>query len=374
MKSLPFLLILLILCGCAAPAPEFRPAPPPETAAPTAEATLPADPVEALLSTMTREEKVGQLFLARCDQDTALEDIPKYHLGGFVLFAVDFEGQTPDSLRQKLAAYQAAADIPLLIAVDEEGGEVVRISKHPAFADSPLPSARTAFDLGGIDGALQNEEAKCALLSGLNINVNLGPLCDIATDPDTFMYRRSLGRSPQDTGNYVFRTVRLMGRQGIGSVLKHFPGYGGNADTHTGMAVDRRSLAYLEENDLIPFHSGIQAGCGAVMVSHTIVEAFDAEYPASLSPAVHAYLRQTMEFEGVILTDDLYMQAISDAYGAGEAAVLAVLAGNDLLCVTEHALQYEAVLAAVESGRIPQETLDTAVARVLRWKADLGLI
>ena len=110
------------------------------------------------------------------------------------------------------------------------------------------------------------------------------------------------------------------------------------------------------------------------MVSHTFVNCLDSEYPASLSPAVHAYLRETMGFTGVIVTDDLIMQAITDLYGAEEAAVLAVLAGNDLLCASDYPTQYPAVLEAVNSGRIPMETVDQAVARILQWKYDLGLL
>jgi len=168
--------------------------------------------------------------------------------------------------------------------------------------------------------------------------------------------------------------VTLMDSYSLGSCLKHFPGYGNNTDTHTGIAVDSRSLEELESHDLLPFAAGIQAGCDAILVSHTIVEALDPSSPASLSPAVHDYLRNTMGFTGVIITDDLVMQAITDAYGAGEAAVLAVLAGNDLLCSTEYAVQYEAVLAAVLDGRIDIDTLNNAVRNVLEWKIELGLI
>ena len=160
----------------------------------------------------------------------------------------------------------------------------------------------------------------------------------------------------------------------MGSVLKHFPGYGENDDTHTGFARDSRTLEELEQWDLIPFRAGIDAGCGAVLVEHTIVDAFDPELPASLSPEVHRYLREEMGFRGVIVTDDLQMQAITDAYGPEEAAVLAVLAGNDLLCSTDYRIQYEAVLEAVQSGRIPMETLDAAALRVLTWKQNLGLL
>jgi len=131
---------------------------------------------------------------------------------------------------------------------------------------------------------------------------------------------------------------------------------------------------YAKEQDLIPFQAGIQAGCDAILISHTIVEAWDPELPASLSAPAHQYLRNSMQFEGVILTDDLIMEAITDRYGAGEAAVMAVLAGNDLLCSSEYAVQYEAVLAAVLDGRIHLRILNAAVRNVLEWKAELGLL
>ena len=188
------------------------------------------------------------------------------------------------------------------------------------------------------------------------------------------MYRRSLGQAPGTVGRFVVDTVQLLSDWNVGSCLKHFPGYGNNPDTHTGIAVDGRSLEELEGCDLVPFRSGIKAGADAILVSHTIVEALDEENPASLSPAVHQYLRQEMGFKGVILTDDLVMQAITDRYGAGEAAVLAVLAGNDLLCATDYQTQYEAVLAAVMEGRIDIDTLNNAVRNVLEWKEELGLI
>lgn len=376
------LLLLISLAGCGKPeealpastTSEPLPAPtlPPQTE--PEETTLPPDPIEEILEGMSIEERVGQLFLARCQSETAVRDAQNYHLGGFVLFANDFEGQTPDSLREKLQGYQAAARLPLLIAVDEEGGTVTRISRHPAFRDARFPSPRNALESSGFSGLLALEEEKCALLSSLNINVNLGPVCDMAADPSAFMYQRSLGQDAGTTSDYVSQTVSIMERNRIGSVLKHFPGYGNNADTHTGIAVDSRSLQELEDKDLLPFAAGIQAGCGAILVSHTIVEAMDPELPASLSPAIHSYLREVMGFSGVIMTDDLVMQAITDAYGAGEAAVLAVLAGNDLLCSTEYAIQYEAVLAAVLEGRIDFDTLNDAVRHVLRWKMDLGLL
>ena len=381
MRMISILLCLLLLTGCGTKAPaETEPFEitvpvttetlPPET---TVE-TLPPDPIRLLIDRMTLQERVGQLFLARCEDATALHDIQQYHLGGFVLFGADFRNETKESMLEKITSYQDASWLPMLMAVDEEGGTVTRISQYPAFRDSKFYSVRDLYAGGGMEWVLTVEEEKCNLLRSLGLNVNLGPVCDISTDRNAFMYRRSLGQDADTTAGFVSDVVSLMGEHQVGSVLKHFPGYGNNTDTHTGIAVDCRSLEELETNDLVPFAAGIRAECDSIMISHTIVEALDPVLPASLSPEAHRYLRQEMGFEGVIMTDDLVMQAITDQYGAGEAAVLAVLAGNDLLCSTEYILQYEAVLAAVLEGRIDIDTLNNAVRNVLEWKMELGLI
>ena len=389
MKFFPVFLCCLLLAGCAsgsvpvsAATPtlpetlptETVPADVPTDPEPLSAVPAPVDPVRQMISDMSLEQRVGQLFLARCNADTAAADIRQYHLGGLVLFGSDFENQTPNSMRQTIVAYQNSAEKPLLMAVDEEGGDVTRISQFPAFRDRRFSSLRKRYDQGCLEGVLAEEEEKCRLLSDLGINVNLGPVCDITTEPEAFMYSRSLGQDAQTTAEVTASTVNLMNAFSIGSVLKHFPGYGNNVDTHTGIAVDTRALSELEERDLVPFTAGIQAGCGAVMVGHIIVEALDRELPASLSPAVHRYLREELGFSGVIMTDDLVMQAITDQYGAGEAAVMAVLAGNDLLCSTEYAVQYQAVLQAVLDGRIDIDVLNSALRNVLEWKISLGLL
>ena len=377
--------VLLLLTGCAAepvatestspPIPETTAAPEPtlETAVP--EDTLPPDPVEMLMRSMTLEEWVGQLFLVGVDPTNVEQHIENYNLGGLLLFAHDFANETPgDSAVNKIARWQDSAKVPLLIAADEEGGTVTRVSCFPYYRDTKFLSPRKLYAQGGLEQVLKTEEEKCLLLSTLGVNVNLAPVVDVTTDSQAFMYHRSLGEDADTTGEFAAGMVALMNAYGIGNALKHFPGYGNNVDTHTGIAVDSRSLEEFESKDLIPFQMGIDAGCGAVLVSHTIVEAFDPELPASLSPAVHRYLREEMGFEGVIMTDDLIMQAITDRYGAGEAAVMAVLAGNDLLCCTAFEEQYQAVLAAVYDGRISFDIVRAAVRNVLEWKQQIGLI
>ena len=393
-KLTAYILVLtLLLCGCAThtdqpettQAPELPSQTVPTEAAPAGTAPCTEETVScvsetifsgevSLIDKMTVEEKVGQLFLARCPDSGALEDIAAYHLGGFVLFGRDFELEDRDSVTEKIFQYQSVANIPMLIAVDEEGGTVTRVSRYSQFRPSKFASPRELYAQGGLELIVQTEEEKCTLLKSLGINVNLAPVCDVTTDPDAFMYSRSLGESPEITGQFIAVVTKTMDTYQLGGVLKHFPGYGNNTDTHTGIAVDDRTLEELESVDLVPFATGIEAGCQAIMVSHTFVNCLDREYPASLSPIVHDYLRSQMGFNGVIVTDDLVMQAITDQYGAGEAAVLAVLAGNDLLCSTDYKTQYNAVLDAVQSGRIPEKLLDDAVKRVLEWKQKLGLL
>lgn len=381
-------LAILLLSGCASHAPNPQTDPTvqiasipttiettPETTVPeTTVPTLPPDPLELRLQEMTLEEKVGQLFLARHPAEGGMDDVTTYHLGGYIFFTEDFANKSSDDVYWTMIDYQAVSSIPMLLAVDEEGGTVNRISRNPDLREAPFPSPRSLYDQGGLDAVLQIEAEKCTLLQSLGLNVNMAPVCDITTNPGAFMYKRSLGQSPEVTSEYIRSTVTLMSQYGIGSVLKHFPGYGNNTDTHTGIAIDQRTLEELEQVDLIPFVAGSEAGCGAILVSHTIVEALDAQLPATLSPAVHDYLRNDLGFQGVIVTDDLVMQAITDTYGAGEAAVLAVLAGNDLLCSTEYRVQYQAVLEAVQSGRISEAQIDEAVMRIFRWKMSLGLI
>ena len=391
------LIFTLLLCACSQAAPPAVSDPDSQTVPTSAAVTEPAfrldispehspapseaalessesNPVEALLQAMTLEEKVGQLFLARCPDIHAAKDIQTYHLGGYILFGRDFQGQTPQSVTQAIAQYQSAAAIPMLIAVDEEGGTVTRVSSYKAFRSTRFPSPRSLYSQGGLALLLNTEAEKCQLLRSLGIQVNMAPVCDITTNGRAFMYSRSLGLSPGETATAIAAMVQTANSHKVGSVLKHFPGYGNNTDTHTGIAVDDRSLEDLESRDLVPFAAGIRAGCGAILVSHTVVTALDPDFPASLSLPVHRYLRKTMGFDGVIITDDLAMDAITKQYGAEEAAVLAVLAGNDLLCASEYAVQYRAVLEAAESGRIPLAILDSAVRRVLQWKHGLGLL
>ena len=323
---------------------------------------------------MSLEEKVGQMFMARCPGSNAAEDAASYHLGGYLLFAAHFSSETPDTMKEKIASYQAAAGIPLLIGTDEEGGSVNRVSLYSQYRDTPFASPQSLFAAGGFPRIAEDATEKSKLLRSLGVNVNFAPVADVSTSTGDFIYGRSFGQDAEATSDYVHSVVSAMEEAGIGAVLKHFPGYGDNGDTHSSVITDTRPLETFLTSDLLPFQAGVEAGADFVLASHNIVTAFDESYPASLSPAVHELLREDLGFQGLIITDDLAMDGITDFIGAEEAAVLAVLAGNDLLLSSDYPTQIASVLRAVEEGRISDALIDAAVTRILRYKVNAGLL
>lgn len=344
------------------------PAPPASTPSPA-----PAD-IDALIASMSLQQKVGQLFIVRVPESGAVNDVKNYQFGGYIMFGRDFANETPDSVRQTIAAYQSASAIPMLIGVDEEGGAVNRVSRYPAFRSTPFPSPANIYRQGGWDAIDANTAEKAELLLSLGVNLNLAPVADLPESSSDFIFGRAFATDPNLTSEFVRRTVSLMNQKGIGCVLKHFPGYGNNADTHTDVVHDNRPYDTFVSRDFLPFTAGINAGAGAVLVAHNIVGCMDGNYPASLSGEVHRILRQELGFSGVIMTDDLYMDAIRKYTGAAEAAVVAVQAGNDMLCCTDYGTQYPAVLAAVQNGVISVERIEESVRRILMWKQSLGIL
>ncbi len=342
----------------------------------TTDATKPpeTDIVDKLLSEMTLEEKVGQMFYSAAPAGAGEEWITKYHMGGYVLFGNDFDGKSADDVRAMIQGYQMRSKVPLLIGVDEEGGTVLRVSYHEQLRSSGFDSPKNVYQSGGWEAIDATETEKAELLTSLGINVNNAPVCDITSNPDSFIYDRSFSGDPDEVSTFVKKVVDICKDKKLGTVLKHFPGYGDNTDTHEDMSYDSRPLDDFRNRDFIPFKAGIEAGADSIMVAHNIMADVDADYPASLSKKVHDIIRNELGFDGVIMTDDLAMQAIAKYTGAEAAAVTAAKCGNDILCCTDVEAQYPAVLEAVKNGDIPQEQIDASVKRILKWKHNLGLI
>lgn len=344
----------------------------PEEQVPSEDST--AERAQTILDAMTLEEKVGQMFIARCPEEDAAQKAADYHLGGYILFGRDFKDKSKEQIMETIQSYQEAVDIPLFIGVDEEGGSVNRVSTNPNLRAVPFWSPQELYAEGGFDLIRSDTQEKCDLLHSLGINLNFAPVCDVSQDADDFIYSRSFGKDAQQTAAYVQTVVEVMAQEGMGSVLKHFPGYGNNADTHTGIAYDSRSYETFRTSDFLPFQAGIESGASMVLVSHNIVNCMDSQYPASLSPAVHQILREELGFSGVIITDDLAMDGVRNFTSDDQVAVLAVQAGNDLLCCTDFETQIPAVLEAVRCGEIPEDRINESVLRILELKIALGII
>lgn len=394
MKRWASLLLSALLLASCAPGPtpadssEPPPSPPPEEdqtvfepvelPEPEPEPDPRQETIDRLLSSMTTEEKAGQVFFPRCPASGGAELAAEYHLGGYLLFKSNLNDRTPQQVQEEISALQETAAIPLLIGTDEEGGTVARVSACSQLREKRFSSPQRLYKQGGLEAVLADCQEKDALLTTLGINVNFAPVADLSTDPSDFIYDRTLGLGTEETCEYISAVVTQMEGDGVGSVLKHFPGYGPNKDTHTGSAVDERPLETFREEDFLPFRAGIEAsgGTAAVLVSHNIVTSMDPDRPASLSPAVYQLLREELGFDGPALTDDLAMKAVTKYAKEQEQspAVLALAAGCDMVVTADFQGQLPLVLAALEDGTLPRERLDEAVSRVLGWKYDLGLL
>ena len=333
-----------------------------------------ADVIEKTINHMTLEEKVGQMFIVRLPEKDALTAIEQYHLGGYILYARDFRNHTKESATSMIKSYQDNSKIPMLIGVDEEGGTVNRVSLYPAFRNSPFRSPQELYKSGGWEMITSDAIEKSKLLRSLGINVNFAPVVDVSENPNDYIYNRSFGSDADMTAQYAKKVVKAMHKEHIEPVLKHFPGYGNNVNTHTGIAHDTRSYEQFETSDFIPFQEGVKAGANIILVSHNIVHSMDDKYPASLSSKVHKILRETLSFDGVVVTDDLYMEGITQYVKKEEAAILAVQAGNDLICCTDFQTQILAVVSAVKDGRISEERINSSVRRILKLKKEMGIL
>lgn len=329
---------------------------------------------EEIMANMTLEEKVGQMFLVRYPRTSPISEIKTESPGGYILFGVDFDNKTKESIRTELENNQANSKIKMFFAVDEEGGLVNRVSSHSAFRSSKFESPQSLLKRGGLQAIVNDSYEKSDLLKSIGLNMNLAPVADVSTSSSDFIYSRTLGKSANETANYISEVVKAMNEKNMISSLKHFPGYGNNVDTHTGISIDNRSYENFEANDFLPFKSGIENNAPTILVSHNIVKCMDSELPASLSPNVHNILREELGFSGLIITDDLAMDAVKSYANNGEAAVKAVQSGNDIIITSDFKNQKQQVLNAINRGEISEETINTVVRRILACKLAYGII
>jgi beta-N-acetylhexosaminidase len=286
--------------------------------------------------------------------------------GAVILFGRNAE--TAEDVRELVAALRATASPPPLIAVDQEGGRVERL-RHGVAA---LPSAMAVGAAGDAELAQRLGMLLGRDLSRCGISVDLAPVADLALQPRSRVIgTRAYGDDPDRVAAFAGAFARGLERSGIAAALKHFPGHGSTSeDSHVTTPRVTADAATLRARDLVPFARAIAAGAASiVLTAHVVVEAFDAQRPATLSRAILTdLLRGELRFEGVVATDCLEMDAIAAGIGTVQGAVEALAAGADLLLISHHLdiarAAADAIVAAVGSGRIPLSRLQEAHARV----------
>lgn len=194
------------------------------------------------------------MLFAWVSEVNAKEDIVTYHLGGYILFGRDVEGESLESIAAKTQSWQDVAKIKLFIGIDEEGGMVSRFS-YAGLADFKSP--QELFSLGGMDLIKENTIRKIDLLKEIGVNVDFAPVADICANKKDFIYDRTFGQNAEETSEYIKEIVELYRDSEVSTTLKHFPGYGNNVDTHSGIAIDGRELEAFESVDFLPFKAGI---------------------------------------------------------------------------------------------------------------------
>ena len=323
------------------------------------------------LDGMSIDEKIGQILLVEYAKDTAIDDVKKYHFAGLVFFEDDFKDKSKDDVITMMNNLQKNSNIPLLTAVDEEGGNVVRVSSNKNLVDSKFLSPQELYKAGGLDRISTDTKNKSKVLKNLGINVNLAPVVDVSTNSSDYIYPRSLGQNTDITAQYAKTVIEASKGTSVSYVLKHFPGYGSSGDTHTGTSTNTKDYADIVNVDIPPFEEGIKAGAEAVMMSHNIVSSIDKDNPASLSKDVVDILRNNLKFTGIIITDSLDMGAVKNI---DDAVVKAIIAGNDLIITKDYVSDISKIKAAIKDNTISTQDIDNMALRVIAWKYYKGMM
>ena len=336
------------------------------------------DKITRILNKMTLDEKLGQLYFAHStgNFDQMKQDVKKYHLGGITLFAPDFTNRTHAKFLNEIRAYQSNSKFGLLIATDQEGGTVTRIDSNSQISKRHFPSPAEIYQQSGLTGIRKEDSTVAKILRQNGINMNFAPVADVALNKDSFIYKRTLEQDYQTTAKYIPIAVKAIQQEHVASCLKHFPGYGDAADTHTGFVQINKPLLKYQTNDLLPFKTGIHAGVDSIMVSHIIIKSIDATKPASLSPAVHHLLRYNLNYHNIIITDDLQMGAITHYANKYNTVpdVLALEAGNDMLLGGNYQKNILIIKKAIQNNKISIRQINQSVKRILRLKEKLGIL
>ena len=395
--ALWLLLSALLLSGCSLRPPAGGYAVPHPTATPVPSPGSNGTDLEQILENMTLREKVGQLFFvapealdpvqaAQAELSSGIPGVTRmteamgnrlvrYPVGGVVVFTKNIV--SGEQFSTFLSDLRRASKTPLLIAVDEEGGQVSRLAAHPAL---DLPQYPSAMAVGRRGEAAAEEMGRTIgeYLHRYGLNMDFAPVADVATNPfNPVIGTRAFSSDPEEASVLAGAMARGLAAEGIVPVYKHFPGHGDTAeDSHSFLAVSGKTAEELRACEWLPYIRNDLSHC-AVMVGHIALPAVTGdETPASLSEkAVGGILRGELGFDGLVITDALAMESVRKGRTTGEIALSALRAGCDVLLMPEDLPSaYEAILHAAETGALPESRIDESVRRILRYKALAGLI
>ncbi|WP_456274808.1 beta-N-acetylhexosaminidase [Bacillus sp. AK031] len=330
---------------------------------------------DQILTEMSLDEKIGQLIISGVEGTSVdLNDkrlITDIHVGGVIFYSNNIESvQQTKQMVEELKATNAINKLPLFISVDQEGGSVSRL---PGVVQTPANEEigetndkKYAFTIG---------ERLGENLKSLGFNLDYAPVLDINSNPDNpVIGDRSYGSNASVVTDLGIQTMKGIQSKDIISVIKHFPGHGDTSvDSHIQLPVVNKNLNQLKNLELIPFKKAIQNGADMVMVAHILLPQLDNTYPASMSKVVMTnVLRNQLNFNGVIITDDMTMGAIVKNFGIGDAAVDSLQAGSDIILVAHEyknaAAVFNSIKTAVEKGELSEQRIDESVERVINIK------
>ena len=347
------------------------------------------DAVEAKLTEMTLREKVGQLFWVRPEAldfslnpekkkltQTMRQNLEQYPVGGIVVFKGNIQDES--QLSSLIADFQSASKIPMIVAVDEEGGSVARLANHEAFSLPKYKSARDIGATGDPEQARQMGQTIGSYLRAYGFNLDFAPVADVDSNPaNPVIGRRAYSTDAQQAAQMVTAAVEGFHDAGMLCTVKHFPGHGDTGqDSHYGTATSYKTWEEMKATEMLPFEAGIAAGVDVVMTAHITTPNATADgLPASLSyTMVTERLRGELGFQGVIVTDALGMNAIKNYFAPAESAVAALCAGVDVLLMpSDLRAAFDGVIRAVEDGTLSEERLNESVRRILTLKQKAGL-
>ena len=332
------------------------------------------DEIKNMVNSMSLEEKIGQLLMlnlpdAEITDETVLW-LNKFHIGGVFILRrnVQLEQQVRAFIKDLRDKVVGPSGLPLFIAADQEGGPIwVFPFLQELTGQKDIKTAKQAYEVAKRRG----EELK-----NLGVNVVFAPVLDITKNQSEFIYARTFNGNAKAVSSFGASMVKGYKDAGIIPVIKHFPGHGGTViDSHKDLPTIFAKKAQWFDN-ILPFRMAIRAGAEMIMTAHIRVKNIDKKNPATLSKKIVTdFLRKSMKFSGVVITDELSMGAIADTYGLAEASKLALLAGNDILLMRSSLAEYEkvfnAVKTAVEKGEISKKRIDESVERIVRLKLEV---